>query len=828
MPTPITDTASSETDRARHLWRSCLASAFRTALACAIVGCATLYAPSPLRRTLAFPAFSYVTVILLVTTNAALGDALRGCWHAFYATVQGAGLAALSLWVIGPTRLSNGTVALAAAVSAFAVALPEWNHLVSKRIALGQIVIVYVVAFIDGGESTEGVLHSVHVAASTAVGVAACVLALLFPYPRLACYEVKEICKQFAGNASERLKLFVKAFCAKNHAAALESLSHAKSLAVIGSKLLQRIKLKQEGMQWERVPFKISRPHCRDPGDRLEEEVEMLLRGMEIALTSSSFPVELKNQDLKNALLELENDLHDLTLKQVKSYILPNSQTPTVPEFSYAQNVTQFLQSLQTFSPTPKDLPSLFFLFCFKLLHCRSKAAAQDDNSLQKIEASTGSSHKHDHQEHSFKWDWSICNMEGRRKRLMPAFKCSLSLGLAVLLGLMYSKENGYWSGLPLAIGLTSAREATFKIANVKAQGTVIGTVYGELGCFLFGKFSQLRFLSLLPWFIFTSFLQRSRMYGQAGGFSAVIGAVQILGRKNFGGPSEFAIARITETFIGLSCSIIVEVLLQPTRASTLSKIQLSASLGALHECVRSISLSTRKSSLGENQKKLRMQVNELKQLIGEAQEEPNFWFLPFHGACYGKLLRSLSKMADLLHFGDNAIGFLEKGSDIFQVAWEEVGSKLDGDLELFKEMVCSSMKCFEEVTLVKSLKVLEKELERQSIDSDIEFGKSSNTCRVSGLDEDHEMEKIITSYLHHSKELVDKKDAVVESDDHDEEQKSQVVLSLGALGFCLWSSMKECREIEKGIKELVEWENPSVHNINLYEISCKLRASQS
>lgn len=74
------------------------------------------------------------------------------------------------------------------AISAFAVALPDSTQL-CKRIALGQIVIVYVVGYIRGAD-TDAVMHPVHVAASTAVGVLACVLALLLPYPRLACYEV--------------------------------------------------------------------------------------------------------------------------------------------------------------------------------------------------------------------------------------------------------------------------------------------------------------------------------------------------------------------------------------------------------------------------------------------------------------------------------------------------------------------------------------------------------------------------------------------------------------------------------------------------------------
>jgi hypothetical protein len=170
-------------------WRGCLASAFRTALACTIVGCTTLYGPATLQRQIPFPAFSYVTAILIVT-DATLGDTLRGCWLALYATVQIVGPAILCLWLVGPARFSTVTTALAVALGAFVVALPaESTHLVAKRIALGQTVILYVIAFVDGAH-TEAVMHPVHVAASTAVGALACVLALLLPYPRLAYCEV--------------------------------------------------------------------------------------------------------------------------------------------------------------------------------------------------------------------------------------------------------------------------------------------------------------------------------------------------------------------------------------------------------------------------------------------------------------------------------------------------------------------------------------------------------------------------------------------------------------------------------------------------------------
>ena len=176
------------TDRTRAVWRVRLGSALRTILACTIVGCTTLYSPASVKHFLRYPAFSYVTTILIVS-DATLGDALRGCWHALFATIQALLPSMLCLWVIGPARFTNELAALAVATNAFLVALPESTHLMCKRIAFGQIVIVYVGAAINGAKA-RAITHPIHVASGTALGVLASLLAMLLPYPHLAFYEV--------------------------------------------------------------------------------------------------------------------------------------------------------------------------------------------------------------------------------------------------------------------------------------------------------------------------------------------------------------------------------------------------------------------------------------------------------------------------------------------------------------------------------------------------------------------------------------------------------------------------------------------------------------
>ncbi|XP_062014006.1 uncharacterized protein LOC133730429 [Rosa rugosa] len=807
-------TSQNQTDRARALWLTCLASTFRTALACTIVAITTLYGPSSLRNQVAFPTFSYVTVIL-IAPDATLGDTFRGFWLALYATIQSVGPAALSLWLIGPARLSSSTTALAVGLAAFVVVLPgEATHLVSKRIALGQIVIMYVFAFIKGGSTEAIIMHPVHVVASTAVGVLASVLALLIPFPRLACREVKHNSKLLVENASERMKLFVKAFCAKDNASALASISQTKSLASTATKLIQTIKCHQESMQWERFPLKILSQGNVNPGDRLQG-LEIPLKGMEMALSSTpSFPVGVVDGELKSGLLKLVEEQMSLNRSIPCEDAITAESKPEID--------IRCLQTLQTIPQNHQDLSPFFFLFCISLLHgnllaTSSGTTAQDKLIIpQKQEAITSCKQS---------VIWSNFSMKVSSKRVMAAFKCSLSLGLAVFFGLLFSKENAHWSGLSVAISLAAAREATFKVANVKAQGTVLGSVYGVIGCFLFQRILPVRLLSLIPWFIFTSFLQRSKMYGQAGGISAVIGAVLILGRINFGPPSEFAMARITETFIGLSSTIIVELLLQPTRASALAKVQLSRTLGALHECINSVSLQTGRAHLEDNQKCLKIHVEELGKLIAEADVEPNFWFLPFHSTSYGKLMSSISKMMELLVFSGHAIGVLEQNSQGLEGSWKGIVHTMECDLELFEKMVGPLISFFKEIALIKSVTVLEKEgLDDQenAKSCDLELGKPQtlNVYRACGL-EDEEIDKIVSSYLLHSKEIVDKIPC-----QQSEELKGQIVLCLSALGFCISGLIGATREIEEGIKQLVRWENPSSH-VNLYEISCKMHALQ-
>ncbi|MED6133850.1 hypothetical protein PIB30_032089 [Stylosanthes scabra] len=806
----------------KSMWQACLASAYRTALATTIVGCVTLFGPPAVKNLIERPAFSYVTVVIIISNDATLGDSFRGFWYVLLGTIQSIGPAIISLWIIGPSRFTAETIALAVALAAFVVALPgEITHFMAKRLALGQIVLVYVTAYINGAH-TQPLMHPLGVAASTALGGVACIPALLLPCPRLACRKVKKKFKLLTQNTIKRVKLLTKAICEEDKASVFTSISQAKSLSTTRTELLHLITHYQNGMRWERPQIKNFRSNCLFAVEKLKE-VDTTLRGMEMALMSiNSFPIRMINEEMKHGLNSLMQQVI-LTIKETKHNL--HGASLTVPELT-EKNITNFLHSLQTIPTTLQDLPFYFYLFCTKLLYMKSLAEPTPlpCNSIQdKPTQRDGNpnSNSNSPPEGSNKENWANSLVTTLTSpKLMASYKCSLSLGLSIYLGLLYSKNDGYWAGLPVAVTFSPVREATFRVTNLKAQGTVLGSVYGVLISFVFRRFLVLRFLSLLPWFVFTSFLQRSQMYGPAGGTSAIIGAILILGRENFGPPKEFAITRIVETFIGLFCSIFVDILFRPKRASTCAKVELSNTFATLNESIGSLSMlhDSSKTKLEQSRRKLKGHVNRLRKFVAEAEAEPNFWFLPFHGACYNKLLGSLSRLDDVLQLGAHALKFLQQEVQRCEACWKVHVSLIEGDIGHLKELICNSMKSFEEISKLKSLGVLEK----KNITSDVEMGKStpkSSICMVSGLGDD-DIEKTLGSYLQDSRSAVDH----LYDDDDEQELKSQVVLSLNALGFCLSAMMKETMEIEEAFKELVQWENPYCE-INLYEISCKLHS---
>jgi len=540
-------------------------------------------------------------------------------------------------------------------------------------------------------------------------------------------------------------------------------------------------------------------------GENLQD-IEILMKGVEIALDSCpSFPVSMIDEGIKQALLDMKGKIG---LKLQNGKCLTPFDATTAPEAKAGES---YVLAPKIGGATQADLPAFFFLYCLELLS-RELPVGQNpecnSENTNKTDTRDVTSKRDQEKANLGKtWDYSTIKLPNM-ERWTLATKCSLSMGFAVLFGLIFNKENGYWSGLIIATSFVTERQATFTVANARGQGTAIGSVYGILCCFIFQRFVDLWFLPLLPWIIFTSFLRHSRMYGQAGGISAVIGALLILGRKNYGPPNEFATARLVEACIGLICFIMAEILLQPARAATLAKTEFAWSLRALRDCIDDTSqlcagqksaLSSSIPALRRKHQEVKSRINKLEKFIAAAESEPNFWFLPFYGACYRKLLVSLRKMECLLLFVAIEIGTLSQVSDRLQVL-------INNYLLPLGEEVGFSLKCIEELVSMNSLALLERGVQKISIShDDMELGKSSPSAdvlyRTLSLDE----EEVENSIPQHSKVEADG----IEKREGAQELKSRLILRIYSLEFCISSLIKETREIEKQVKELITRENP-------------------
>ncbi|KAK7396499.1 hypothetical protein VNO78_17549 [Psophocarpus tetragonolobus] len=812
------------------VWRSRLGCALRTTLACSMAGCTYLYGPAPLQRYLTFPSFIYSTTVLIVS-DATLGDTLRGCWHVLCASIQVMMLSLFSLKLIGPENFTNLVAALAMAASAFVVALPESTNVVIKQLAFGQLVNVYVRTVIEGAE--EGLLmHPIRIVCSTALGALASLIAMLLPYPCLAYSQSRKLYPLYAKNTCERLNYNIEAISALDNSAAIGFFTQARSLCTTGTKLLQSIRskldqatnflfdldffIKQDGMHWERLQTRIFNHHQIDPEENLQD-FELPIRAMDIALSTCTFPTKVIDEELRGILLKCREHFSQKLGPQSKCFV-PIDATAT----------SEMKKGILTknFSIAYKDLPTSFFLYCVHLLLDDSPIGKKTDPVLRKTKKSG------DFQCNTKRVRQVIVNLIPSNHDLVFAIKCSLSLGLAVFFGLIYNKENGYWAGLLIALCFVTGRHPTFYLANARGQGTAMGSIYGIICCFLFERFVYIRFLPLLPWVVFCSLLRYSRMYGKAGGISAVTGALLVVGMKHSDHPSQFALARIVEATIGLLCFVTVEIIFNPCRASTMAKSELSQCLRSLQDCIDQIVIITpterEKSSsicqaLKEGQTKLKCLVDKLEEFTVEAELEPNFWFVPFNNACYRKMLESLSRMTDLLLFvaySMETIGLLSQKDGEF---WVDLCDRVNENVVIFKNKVGPTLKRLEEITRIKSPRELENVLKNKNLPCDIEKQEYPNESVFRIWSGNEDVDSITGSFLQHLEEMANKTYTNIDG----EMLKGQMLSHYSCFGFCTSSLMTETIKIQSEVKELLIWENPSSQT-NFEELFCKDQAQFS
>ncbi|GLJ40915.1 hypothetical protein SUGI_0846450 [Cryptomeria japonica] len=838
---------------------------------------------------MAFPLFAYIMAVTVVG-EASLGEALRSAFSVMAGVLHGALPAILVLWVIKPERFSTWVTTLCVTVSSFLIVWSNMIHITSKRVACAQVVMIYVSAF-SNRENLDPVMYPLRVAATTFVGTACALLALIFPVPRLACYQVQEKSKLTARITSEVLRILVEAFSANDYKEVNSLRFQAKSLSSAGLTMLEKVQNKQDYLRWELPGLgysssvsAISKEFCN---------LRQSLAGMEMALQySSTFEIgPLMHALLKDPLLYLA-EWTSLALKQAGSVCfartntMPNQEELIVEKVRAALNsldevltvLTQraYHSNMQKPNPSNKSsdhetlssdafgcyLPTFFFMFNLKRL-CKEAidVLCYSDPSSEKLqqivpmgngkqETSTLSQNNSDYcrlcalplttisinvdapqqgAQTEAILQWLIryfCQIY--RDRMVVPLKCSLSLGLSVLTGILISSKHGFWGGIAVAISLSSSREATFKLGNVRVQGTVAGSIYGVIGSVLTEKYMVLGIVALIPWVVFTSFLRQSKMYGYAGGVSAVVSAVFILGRKTSPSPSVFAMERITETMVGIVCYMVVELILQPRRAATIARKELVLTLSHLQEYTTAIisaqitqqcihSLPAALSQFKDKENALKYHICQLRRSIEEAKTEPDFWFLPFPETIYSKLLGDVCKIGDLLHFSMRSYESIIESCSSSHISIEAIYDLIRDDLQEFGYRVSPPYQCFVQVLEVKSIPklIFHHHNHQHHTFADLESGSetqpaheehphNSELRQISQSIADDE--DAINSLLKSIKVLM--ADACLTGRDVGG-LNNDLIIALSSLAFCLDNMMKELKQVERDIHEILQWENP-------------------
>lgn len=252
-------------------------------------------------------------------------------------------------------------------------------------------------------------------------------------------------------------------------------------------------------------------------------------------------------------------------------------------------------------------------------------------------------------------------------QQLRSAFKMAFAMAIGAFLGFWFNNKKGYWADITLALGFTGPTNGgSFKVATLRALGTVYGSIYGLLVVLATESVPVVRLMALVPWVVFTSFLRESRLFGYSGAISAFTGAIVILARTTKdSSDQEFTVVRIVEAFLGMTSFVVVELLVFPQRAAMLLKTDMIEGLGKLREVVAAtVSAYSGRGGyycegcsgaaleeLRQNKEEVRKAVARQKALLKEAMEEPQFWFEPFCGNVFRKAMEEEEKMTEVLRF---------------------------------------------------------------------------------------------------------------------------------------------------------------------------------
>lgn len=428
-----------------------------------------------------------------------------------------------------------------------------------------------------------------------------------------------------------------------------------------------------------------------------------------------------------------------------------------------------------------------------------------------------------------------------KREQALRAFKVSLAMSLAALAGCMYNEAYAFWAMVSVAFIMQNQQGGSFRMANLRLQGTVLGSIYAYLMLNLMSKHPQLLLLALVPWVVLLSYLRFSKLFGASGVIAGLTAAIVMLGAEGGMSIQQLAVVRITQNFIGVLALILVETIIWPERAVILSRRELVLSLIDLRDCVKAVVAVYTGHHCPEHRKLVVLDIKKLEGQIrariadqtilqSEAVMEPELWSHPFPAEIYSKLLHIQSRMHDLLHFMVCSLHAATEECLSEQI--RKLVGPLQTSLVALEDEVLSSLHLLQELLQIgpNTLDVLskasgcddeERQLCRIPSRSDKSFKDLRKMlgrvhpllvleCEERNIDgTPMSLKRTMDAFEASYEQVVSGFIANKKANPEASILSNAAMLSFSALTFSLQSLLGETVELEKAVHELLHFENP-------------------
>ncbi|BFI38620.1 hypothetical protein MPTK2_6g90350P [Marchantia polymorpha subsp. ruderalis] len=428
-----------------------------------------------------------------------------------------------------------------------------------------------------------------------------------------------------------------------------------------------------------------------------------------------------------------------------------------------------------------------------------------------------------------------------KREQALRAFKVSLAMSLAALAGCMYNEAYAFWAMVSVAFIMQNQQGGSFRMANLRLQGTVLGSIYAYLMLNLMSKHPQLLLLALVPWVVLLSYLRFSKLFGASGVIAGLTAAIVMLGAEGGMSIQQLAVVRITQNFIGVLALILVETIIWPERAVILSRRELVLSLIDLRDCVKAVVAVYTGHHCPEHRKLVVLDIKKLEGQIrariadqtilqSEVVMEPELWSHPFPAEIYSKLLHIQSRMHDLLHFMVCSLHAATEECLSEQI--RKLVGPLQTSLVALEDEVLSSLHLLQELLQIgpNTLDVLskasgcddeERQLCRIPSRSDKSFKDLRKMlgrvhpllvleCEERNIDgTPMSLKRTMDAFEASYEQVVSGFIANKKANPEASILSNAAMLSFSALTFSLQSLLGETVELEKAVHELLHFENP-------------------